>query len=261
MEGWIKLHRKILDNPIIMKDSDHLAVWIYLLAHATHKEYPALFKGKKIMLQPGQLITGRKTIGEALRIEETKVKRILTCFENDQQIARQRSNKNSLISILQWDKYQESAQQNAQQMPNECPADAQQVPTNKNVKNVKKVKKVLNINNIMCKRTALHEASKEEVNSFFEDLWKTYPVKKGKGQVSATQRKVLYKIGADEMHRAIQRYLTELKKDADWRKPQNGSTFFNSGYVDYLDKNFEPQAAQSTGPVLDESKTDLDHLF
>ena len=31
MEGWIKLHRKMLDNPIVCKDSDYLAVWIYLL--------------------------------------------------------------------------------------------------------------------------------------------------------------------------------------------------------------------------------------
>jgi hypothetical protein len=42
------------------------------------------------------------------------------------------------------------------------------------------------------------------------------------------------------MEQAINRYLTELKKDASWRKPQNGSTFFNSGYVDYLDENYVP---------------------
>ena len=45
MEGWIKMHRKILDNPIICKDSDYLSVWIYLLLNATHKEIPAIFKG------------------------------------------------------------------------------------------------------------------------------------------------------------------------------------------------------------------------
>ena len=72
-----------------------------------------------------------------------------------------------------------------------------------------------------------------------------YPVKKGKGQVSDTQRKKLYKIGFDQMERAIERYLKELKKDASWRKPQNGSTFFNSGYVDYLDNNFAPDAKQA----------------
>ena len=51
--------------------------------------------------------------------------------------------------------------------------------------------------------------------------------------MAARQR--LLKVGQEEMTRAIARYQEELEKDADWRKPQNGSTFFTSGYVDYLD--------------------------
>ena len=91
------------------------------------------------------------------------------------------------------------------------------------------------------------QPSKADVDSFFESIWNLYPVKKGKGQVSETKRKALFKIGYDQMERAINRYLTELKKDASWRKPQNGSTFFNSGYVDYLDENFTPDKVTSGG--------------
>ena len=82
--------------------------------------------------------------------------------------------------------------------------------------------------------------SKEDIASFFESIWKLYPNKKGKGQVSESKRKALYEIGFDEISRAVERYLKELKKDASWRQPQNGSTFFNSGYVDYLDANYSP---------------------
>lgn len=113
--GWIKFHRKTLDNPIIMKDADHLAVWSYLLLSATHAEYPALFKGKRIILQPGQLIIGRKSIAEKLSISESKIRRILDAFESDQQIDRQRSNKNTLVSLTNWDMYQISCQQSDQQ--------------------------------------------------------------------------------------------------------------------------------------------------
>lgn len=141
MDGWIKLHRKVLENPIVCKDSDHLAVWAYLLLNATHKEYQTIFKGEKITLQPGQLITGRKTISEKLKISESKVKRILLAFESDQQIARERSNKNSLISILNWEKYQVTDQQDDQQVTSNRPASDQQVTTNKNVKNDKNEKK------------------------------------------------------------------------------------------------------------------------
>lgn len=80
---------------------------------------------------------------------------------------------------------------------------------------------------------------KKEANELFEQLWKAYPSKKGKAQVSDTAKARLLKIGYDEMMRAIDRYTYDLKKDSDWRKPQNGSTFFNSGYVDYLDANYK----------------------
>ena len=94
--------------------------------------------------------------------------------------------------------------------------------------------------NNMCKADAL---------TLFEQLWKMYPVKKGKGQVSDAKKVELLKIGYDEMSRAIKRYQDGLKRDP-WRKPQNGSTFFNSGYVDYLDENF-----------VSDANVDKDHGF
>lgn len=82
----------------------------------------------------------------------------------------------------------------------------------------------------MCKADAL---------ALFDKLWELYPCKKGRGQVSDAKKMKLLETGYDEMARAIERYKTELEKD-DWRRPQNGSTFFNSGYVDYLDANYVP---------------------
>lgn len=140
-EGWIKLHRCLLHNPIVMKDAEYLAVWVYLCLKATHVEYPVLFKGKKIMLQPGQLITGRKKIASDLQITESKTRRILSDFENDQQIDRQRSNRNTLISLLNWEKYQANDQQINTQTTNQQPTGDQLATTNKNIKNIKNVKK------------------------------------------------------------------------------------------------------------------------
>lgn len=80
-------------------------------------------------------------------------------------------------------------------------------------------------------------------NVHFEKIWNLYPIKKGKGQVSDAQKRKLCQIPLEEMERAIKRYLADLEKD-EWRKPQNGSTFFNSGYVDYLDANYQETAAE-----------------
>lgn len=173
MEGWIKIHRKILENPIICKDSDYLAVWIYLLLNATHKEIPALFKGKKIILQKGQLITGRKSMSNQLKISESKIYRIINDFKSEQQIEQQTSNQNSLISILNWDKYQQieqqNEQQNEQQMNNERTTNEQRVNTNKNDKNVKNDKN--NVKEKNTKRKTFEDIFSE--NHFSEQLENT----------------------------------------------------------------------------------------
>jgi hypothetical protein len=225
-QGWIKLHRKMLDNPVVWKDSDHLAVWIYLLLNATHKDMDVLFKNKRITLKPGQLITGRKSIAKKLDISESKVHRVLKMLEIEQQIEQQTSNKNRLIAIVGWNEYQSCEQQIEQQVNNNRTTSEQQVNTNKNVKNIK--------NNTLV--------------DFFDQIWKLYPKKEGKGQVSLTQKKKLYNIGLEEMTRAIERY-KKAKEGTDRKYLQNGSTFFNSGYVDYLDANYEDKPIQTAKPV------------
>lgn len=108
-------------------------------------------------------------------------------------------------------------------------------------------------------------AKKKAINECFERLWKQYPNKKGKGQVSDTKKKILYQKGEEHIQRALKRYLEGLEQDSAWRKPQNGSTFFNSGYVDYLDENYEkppePKPQRNPASVLScERDYDFDDL-
>lgn len=141
-KGWIKLHRDILENPVVMKDSVHLALWVYLLLKATHVAQEKMFAGKKIILKPGQLITGRAKIANDLGEQQTKVYRALKDLKNEHQIEQQTSNQGSLITVVNWEKYQNIAQQNKQQMNNERTTSEQQTNTNKNIKNNKNVKNV-----------------------------------------------------------------------------------------------------------------------
>ncbi|MFR3919864.1 MAG: hypothetical protein ACLTXD_01745 [Clostridia bacterium] len=136
MEGWISTYRKILENPIVCKDSDYFAVWMYLLLNATHKESPAIFNKKKIILKKGQLITGRKAIAEKFDISESKVQRILKTFEIEQQIKQQTCSQNRLISIINWNEYQQSEQRIEQQVNNERTTSEQLVNTNNNDNNI-----------------------------------------------------------------------------------------------------------------------------
>lgn len=133
--GFIKLYRKILDNPVICKDSDYFTVWIYLLLNATHAEYDVVFKNERITLKPGQLITGRKIIADKFKIDENKVQRILKNLEKQHQLEQCTSSQNRLITIINWNEYQ-LRQQDEQQVNNEQTTSEQPMNTNKNVKNI-----------------------------------------------------------------------------------------------------------------------------
>ena len=88
-------------------------------------------------------------------------------------------------------------------------------------------------------RSAKSSLSKEEAEHF-EALWQLYPVKRGKNQVKPAQRKRLAAVSVEEMQRAIERYMEEVKASPADRVWKNGSTWFNGAYEDYLDANFEP---------------------
>ena len=66
--GYVRLYRKLLDNPVVCKDADHIAVWVYLLLNATWKSLEMMFEGSTITLNPGQLITGRKAISSKIAV-------------------------------------------------------------------------------------------------------------------------------------------------------------------------------------------------
>jgi len=90
-----------------------------------------------------------------------------------------------------------------------------------------------------------------DVELFFESIWQLYPIKKGKGSVSKAQKTKLFKIGYDQLHRCIERYAKEQKSE-DKKYWKYGSTFFNSGYVDYLDCNYETNNSEEKSPETDD---------
>lgn len=117
-DGWIKLHRSIIKKAYF-KDPDKLALWILLLIKANHFEREEMLGGKKIVCQPGQFTTGRKQLAELVGFSENKIERHLTYFEKtEQQIRQQKTNKNRLISVVNWSEYQHIEQQNRQQIDN-----------------------------------------------------------------------------------------------------------------------------------------------
>lgn len=123
-KGWIKLHRKIRDNPIF-NEPQLLRLWLICLTEATHKERDQIIGKQTVHLMPGEFVTGRFDIQElynrGLRNKdkvsgEKTVYRWLEALENGGFLTIKKTTKYSIVSIDKWDFYQGSDQDNDQQM-------------------------------------------------------------------------------------------------------------------------------------------------
>ena len=119
-------------------DSHMVHLFLHLLLTANHK--PLRWKGMTV--ERGQLITGRLALSEATGISERTCRTCLERLKSTGSLTIKTTNKYSLITINNYNSYQElvnqADQQNDQQNANKRPATDQQLTTNKNDKNVKK---------------------------------------------------------------------------------------------------------------------------
>jgi hypothetical protein len=147
--GWIKIYRKLRDKGYYKK-SQFIHLWIELLFLSQHKDKEFFWNGKVQKLEKGQFLTGRKALSEATGIPETTVEDILKIFEKELQIRQQKTTKFRLITILNWESYQNS--------DNRATTDRQQADTYKNVR----IKE--------CKKNTLSQS--DEVFSFDDQMQK-----------------------------------------------------------------------------------------
>lgn len=137
MNGWIKLHRKLLDN-WVSQDPELLAVWVRILLEANHADIKKMFNGSLIQIDRGQMIFGLNAFSKKSGVSISKLRRFLKLFESEQMISRQKTNKFSLITITCFEDYQAFDSQCAgKAQASDKPATSQR----QHRKNVKKEKK------------------------------------------------------------------------------------------------------------------------
>ena len=120
MNGWIKLHRKLLKNPIFYKP-ELLQLFIYCLLTAGHEEQKIIMNGREEFVPIGSFITGRKVLSAMLKQSENKIRQNLKILESCSIIERKITNKFTLIKIVNYWSYQTSDNENHQQITNKSP--------------------------------------------------------------------------------------------------------------------------------------------
>lgn len=164
-KGWIKLHRKVLDNPLF-KFPNYTLVWMYLLLNATHSECDVLFEGKRITLKPGQLTCGASQIAKQMGVTRSSVERALGRFKVEDMVEVQASNKCSLITVKNWASYQDTEEVVEEQTRNKRGASEEQVRTKQECNNEKNVR----MKEPESEATIVARTPKDDAKDFFEKL-------------------------------------------------------------------------------------------
>lgn len=221
--GWISIHREIQSHWLWEdKPFSKGQAWIDLILIANHEESRFVLGNQIIEAKRGDVITSEVKLSERWGWSRKKVRDYLALLENDSMIVKKTDSKKTVLTLVNYSVWQNSQTAKEHQKDSESTAEEQQKDIINNSNNLN------NYNN------------QNNITVFFESLWKLYPRKEGKGQVSNAQKKKLAKIGFEEMSRAIERY-KQTQEGTDRKFIQKGSTFFNSGYVDYLDANYQSE--------------------
>jgi len=154
------------------------------------------------------------------------------------------STNNANGQIGQFDNNDSFMQKNTSQSTNDLNGQISQLKlTKKSISIDQSVNPIPNINTNINTNNNNILAIEEN----FENLWSLFPNKKGKASVNKKSKEYFYNLGFEKSKEIIQRYLdyvSERRKEFSSLNYQNGSTFFNSGYVDYLDENYTEYKAK-----------------
>jgi len=151
-QGWIKLHRKLLDSDmwkcLSLKQKD---IMITCLLLANHKSNQWEFDGKIYTVKPGEFITSYQNLAGRCdkSVSISSVRTAMAKLEKWNFLTRTSTSKSTKITICKWKTYQEKRTENRtetdKQTANEPQTNRKRMTTNKNDKEC--IKNEIRMNN------------------------------------------------------------------------------------------------------------------
>lgn len=224
MQGWVKLHRELMEKVIWTESTpEQKTILITLLMMANHKGKEWEWQGHKFRAEPGQFVTSLEKIAEKCGkgITIANVRTAIKRFEKLEFLTNQSTNKNRLITIVNWGIYQASEDEPNKQ-PNKHLTSNEQatnkhLTTNKNVKNEKNVRS-------------------NEYSNDFEQFWSIYPRKKDKKKAFKSFKATIKRYDLNTIVQGTKGYARSIERDGtEERFIKHASTFLNNdSFNDYL---------------------------
>lgn len=134
MEGWIKLHRRLLEWEWY-DEPNTFRLFMHCLLKANHKDNN--YRGQ--LVKAGSFLTSRDLLAKETGLTTQQVRTSLKRLETTNEITTKKSKKGTVLQVIKYVSYQhdnqQSNQQTNQQLTNNQPTANQQLTTNNNDNN------------------------------------------------------------------------------------------------------------------------------
>jgi hypothetical protein len=135
-QGWIKLHRQIIDWEWYTEPNT-FRVFFHLLLNANHE--PCKWKGVEI--KKGERVTSLDHLAKELSLSVSQIRLALKHLKTTGEITSKSTNTYTIITIKNYGRYQEDGKQDNKPTTSRQQTDNKRITTNKNEENDKNISK------------------------------------------------------------------------------------------------------------------------
>lgn len=264
-QGWISLHRSITEHWIYQEKRifSKYEAWLDILLGVNHQDNKIMFDGALLEVKRGEKVTSIRQLTDKWGWSNSKVTRFLKALESDGMITRKSDTKKTVISVINYDKYQNNDLQKRQQSDSETPqmnhqnaTETPQTHTNNNVNND-------NNDNNVNKDILSNKSDKVNHQENFNRLWELYPKgrKQGKDKAFLSYKKAIKEGITDKVIKtAIQNYKKQIEiQQTELHFIKQGSTWFNQKCWndEYITENY----SKNSGRLKNDQVTQEDDKY
>ena len=236
MKGWISLHRKILDNPILTRGRSYsrFEAFVYMLLKANHKDNKVVIGNQIIKIKSGSFLTSQKQLMKEFNWGISRLRAYLKLLQDDDMIVVKSNAISTMITINNYKELQQLQTANKSQVNRNQTASKSQVKTNNNDNNINNVNKEQSFIDLVKK--IITDKNKEVPDNVVDEFCTYWTEKNIAGKKMRWEMQKTFDIS-----RRLDRW---IKNNNDWniktKKPSVNYKLSTSGhYIGYCDKCIE----------------------
>ena len=226
-DGFIFLHRKISDWEWY-SDANTMRLFIHCLIKANYKDK----QWHGILIKKGSFITSYEKLSIELGLTIRQIRTAIDKLKTTSEITYQSTNQYSIISINNWNKFQE---------------DNKQIDNQTTIKRQTNDKRMTTTNKDNKDNKDNNKEKEKEILKNFNEFYLKYPLKRSKDKAFLSYKKAILAAEPSAIMEDLDRYIDDIRtKKTEPRFIKYPSTWLNQGCwkdeydscIDYSDPMF-----------------------